>query len=64
MRVVVLRVDVPEERHAGPLRAHEGILATDEIDVARPQQPVVAALIGEGHAVGGQPTGGGATAGR
>ena len=41
---VVLRVDLPDEGRAGPLRAHEGILAAHEVQVAGPEQPVVVGL--------------------
>ncbi len=49
MRVVGLRIDLPDERPARPLRADERILAAHEVRVARPQQPVVVGLREEGE---------------
>ena len=51
MRAVVLHVRLPDERPAGPLRAHPGILAAHEVDVARPQQAVVVVLRQPGQGV-------------
>ena len=39
-----VRVDLPDEGPRRPLRAHEGILAAHEVQVARPEQLVVAVL--------------------
>src|SRR5205814_9488416 len=44
VRALLLRIDVPHERTRGPLRAHERILATDEIHVASPEELVIAIL--------------------
>src|SRR5438132_14206822 len=42
--IVGLRVNVPDERPRGPLRSHERIFAAHDIDIAVPQQPVIAVL--------------------
>jgi len=49
VRRLRLRVDLPHEGSRRPLRTHEGILTAHEIQVARPQQLVVADLVGEGQ---------------
>ena len=49
MQVFVLRIDIPDEWFARPLRTHEGIFATHEIEIACPQQFVVVMLSQEGH---------------
>ena len=54
MRAVVLRIDVPYEGPRRPLRAHERVLATHEIDVAGPQEFVVPVLVHERHDAGEQ----------
>ena len=40
----VCAIGLPDERSAGPLRAHERVFAANEVEVARPQQVVVVAL--------------------
>mgnify|MGYP001149891042 CR=1 FL=1 len=40
MRLLLLWVDLPDKRLAGPLCAQEGIFAADKVDVAAPQEAV------------------------
>ena len=49
MHGIGLRVDLPDEGTSRPLRAHEGVLAAHEVEIARPEQPIVAILIREGE---------------
>ena len=44
VRVVVLRVDLPDERRAGPERAHQRVFAAHEVEVAAPEQAVEVGL--------------------
>src|SRR5579871_4719392 len=44
VRAMVLGIDMPDKRTSGPLRPDKGILTADEVDVAGPQQFVVALL--------------------
>ena len=47
---VVLRVGLPDEGRAGPQRAHQGVFATHEVEVAGPEQVVeVARVLREEH---------------
>jgi hypothetical protein len=47
--LVLLRVSLPDERPRRPLRAHETVLAPNEIRVAGPQELVVVSLGQERH---------------
>ena len=38
--VVVLRIEVPDERRAGPDGSHQRIFTADEVQVAGPEQPI------------------------
>ena len=49
---VVLRVDLPDERPAGPQRAHQRVLAAHEVEVAGPQQVVEVGLASAGQGDG------------
>ena len=44
VRVLRLRIDMPDEWSGRPLAAHERVLAANEVDLAAPQQPVVVVL--------------------
>ena len=45
MRVVVLRIDLPDQRRAGPEGAHQRVLAAHEVQVAGPEQMVEIGLV-------------------
>jgi hypothetical protein len=54
VHAVVLRIDVPDEGLAGPLRAHERVFAAHEVQVGAPEQVVVVALREHGQFDGTQ----------
>ncbi len=54
VHAVVLRIDVPAERLAGPQGAYEGVFAAHQVEVARPEQPVVLRLRHQRQPVDGQ----------
>src|SRR3546814_10676906 len=51
MRIVVLRIDLPEQGLARPQRPHQGVLATHAVKVAAPEQAIEAVLLDEWHFV-------------
>ena len=54
MGFVLLGIDVPHKRPFRPLGAHEGVLATHEIEIASPQQLVIAGLFDKRQDPNGQ----------
>ena len=45
VRIIMLRLNLPDERLAGPQGAHHGVLATDKIQVTGPQHFIKPGLI-------------------
>ncbi|MDT4861372.1 hypothetical protein FQZ97_959740 [compost metagenome] len=64
MSTVILRIQLPDKRIAGPQSSHQRIFATHEIQVARPEQLIEPHLVLEGEgmqAFARRPGRGGAT---
>jgi PmbA protein len=54
VRAFFLPVGLPDQRLAGPLSTHEGVLAAHEIEVAGPQQAVITIDVHHGQDLNGQ----------
>src|SRR5690606_21713457 len=44
MRLLLLPIDMPQQRPCRPLRPHKGVLSPDQVEIAGSQQPVVLIL--------------------